>query len=106
MKTEGLRTLYTTSQGEHVLCSPGNRCPGDRKLYISDRTGAVCWPHSLELLGAALRAKAAVEQRRYPFGQGKRYLLRFIEACIMTREPIREIMRRFKIPGGHGKSME
>ncbi|MDY6988385.1 MAG: hypothetical protein SWQ30_10035 [Thermodesulfobacteriota bacterium] len=97
MKTEGLKTIYRTRQGEHVLCSPGNRCPGDRKLYISDRTGALCWPHSLELIAACLRAKAHVEDTRYRHGEGKRYLLRFVTAAIMTRDPIKELCRRFKI---------
>ena len=91
-----LKLLYRTKKGECLYEEPGNRAPGDRRLYIG--FNGTFWAHTLELIGIALREKGKVEQNNYPNGRGKHYLAHFIQRCILSNEPIKDIMRKFKIP--------
>lgn len=91
-----LKEIYKTAKGEILYESPGNNAPKDKRLYIG--FNGTRWAHTLELIGAALRAKAWVEDNNYPNGLGRFWLLAYIAACITTDTPIKELMKRFKIP--------
>lgn len=91
-----LKEIYRTAKGEIIYEEPGNRAKGDRRLYIGFNGNR--WAHTLELIGAALREKAAIEDNNYPNGKGKRMLANYIYQCIMTKTPIKELMIKFQIP--------
>ena len=91
-----LKKEYETKKGEILYSEPGDNGPKDRRLYISYNGSR--WAHTLELIGASLRAKAHIEDWNYPNGRGKHMLLDFIQQCILTKTPIRQLMKKFKIP--------
>lgn len=91
-----MKEIYKTQKGERLYEEPGDRAPGDKRLFIG--FNGTRWAHTLELIGAALRAKAYVEDNNYPQGQGRYYLLGYVVACITSKKPIRELMKLFKIP--------
>ena len=91
------KVIYTTKTGEVLYSEPGNRADGDKRLLIGYKEGKP-WPHTLELIGAALRAKAWVEDNNYPHGLGRWWLLGYIVACMTTSTPIRNLIKKFKIP--------
>ena len=91
-----LKEIYKTAKGETLYEEPGKNAPGDKRLYIG--YNGIRWAHTLELIGAALRAKAWVEDNNYPKGMGRYMLLSYIIGCIMTTTPIKELMKKFKIP--------
>jgi len=91
-----LKEIYRTSKDEILYEEPGNRAPGDKRLYIG--FNGTKWAHTLELVGAALRAKAHVEDNNYPNGLGRYHLLGYVVGCIMTNTKIKELMKKFKIP--------
>jgi len=87
---------YKTSKGEILIGERGDRADGDLRLYIQYNGNK--WAHTLELIGAALRAKANIEDNNYPNGLGRWWLLGYIAACITTTTPIKELMKKFKVP--------
>ncbi|MFH1561939.1 MAG: hypothetical protein ABIF11_00775 [Nitrospirota bacterium] len=91
-----LKLRYKTKKGECLYSEPGDNGPKDLRLYIGydDRKP---WAHTLELIGACLRAKGSIEDWNYPKGEGRKYLLRFIWDCIMSKTPISELLKRYKI---------
>jgi hypothetical protein len=91
-----LKLIYTTKKGEELFSEPGNKDPKDKRLYIGYKGHK--WAHTLELIGAALRAKAYVEDVNYPNGRGKHMLLDFVQQCILTKTPIKELCKKFRIP--------
>ena len=91
-----MKISYKTAKGEILYEEPGDNAPKDKRLYIG--YNGTKWAHTLELIGAALRAKAWVEDNNYPNGLGRYHLLGFIVGCIMTKTPIKELMKKFKIP--------
>ena len=93
-----MKLLYETKKGEKLYSEEGNRAKNDLRLYIGFKDFK--WAHTLELIGAALRAKAHIEDNNYPNGRGKHMLLHFIQECILTKTPIKELLKKFKIPGG------
>jgi len=93
-----LREIYSTAKGEKLYSEPGAKGPNDKRLYIG--FNGTKWAHTLELIGAALRAKAHVEDTAYgkPYQLGKLMLLLFIADCILTKTPIKELLKKYKIP--------
>lgn len=91
-----LKEIYRTSKNEILYESPGKNAKGDKRLYIG--YNGTKWAHTLELIGASLRAKAWVEDNNYPHGLGRFWLLAYIAACITTSTPIKELLKKFKIP--------
>lgn len=94
--SEHLKLRYKTKKGECLYSEPGDRALGDLRLYIG--YNGYKWAHTLELVGAALRAKSHVEDNNYPHGLGRYYLLAYVVACILTDEPILDLMKRFRFP--------
>lgn len=91
-----MKEEYRTKYNEILYSENGNRATGDRRLYIG-KDGHK-WAHSLELIGAALRAKAWVEDNNYPNGLGRFYLHAFISGCILCDKlSIKTLMKKFKI---------
>ena len=91
-----MKEIYKTVKNEILYEEPGDRADGDKRLFIG--YNGIKWPHTLELIGASLRAKAWVEDNNYPPpAQGKKYLLKFITECIMTKIPIKELLKKYKI---------
>jgi len=90
-----MKEIYKTLKGEVLYEEPGDRAEGDKRLYIG--YNGTKWAHTLELIGASLRAKAWVEDNNYPNGLGRYYLLSYIVGCIMTKTPIKELLKKFKI---------
>ena len=91
-----MKKIYKTKKGECLYEEPGNRSDGDKRLYIG--FNGAKWAHSLELIGAALRAKAWVEDNNYKNGMGRYWLFGYIAKCICTDEPIKDLIKKFKIP--------
>lgn len=91
-----MKKIYETKKGEYLYSEPGNRAKGDKRLYIGFKEFK--WAHSLELIGAALRAKAHVEDNNYRNGMGRYWLFGYITKCICTDEPIEALLKKFKIP--------
>ena len=91
-----MKEIYKTEKGEVLYEEPGNRAKGDKRLYIG--YNGTKWPHTLELIGASLRAKAWVEDNNYPPpAQGRKYLFNYIKECIMTITPIKELLKKYKL---------
>lgn len=86
---------YKTLKGEKLYSEEGSKGPGDLRLYI-EYNGAL-WAYTLELIGACLRAKAEVEDRNYPNGRGRLMLRDYIDDCIMTDEPIKSLLEKYRI---------
>jgi len=93
-----LKIEYTTKKGEKLYSEPGNNGPKDKRLYIGYKDSL--WCHTLELIGAALRAKAYIEDWNYlpNGGEGRGMLFKFIKDCIFTKIPIRDLLKKYKIP--------
>ena len=91
-----LKEIYKTKKGETLYEEPGDRAKGDKRLYIGFNGSR--WAHSLELIGAALRAKAHVEDNNYPNGMGRYWLFGYIAKCILTDEHIKDLLKKFRIP--------
>lgn len=96
MDNTKLKIIYTTRKGEKLYSEPGSNGPNDLRLYIGYNGSR--WAHTLELIGAALRAKAHVEDRNYPNGRGRMMLFDFISDCILKDDPIKELIKRYSIP--------
>jgi hypothetical protein len=90
-----MKIIYTTEKGEHVYEEPGNRKPGDKRFYIG--FNGTKWAHTMELIGAALRAKAWVEDNNYPHGKGAVLLFEFMRDCILTITPITQLTKQYKM---------
>ena len=91
-----MKEEYKTKYGEILYSEPGDRAKGDKRLYIGKN--GIRWAHSLELIGAALRAKAHVEENNYSNGLGRFYLHGFISACILCDNmTIKGLLKKFKI---------
>jgi hypothetical protein len=87
-----LKKIYETKKGEVIYSEPGDRSVGDKRLYIG--YNGIKWAHTLELIGAALRAKAYVEDNNYKNGMGRYWLFGYITNCICTDIPIQDLMKK------------
>jgi hypothetical protein len=99
--SERLKLIYKTKKGERVYDAPGNRCEGDRRIFIGSPYDDSVWAHTYELIGFILREKAKIEDHRYhlPHHKGAVMLLEYIARCMFDRhDPIIKICKRYKIP--------
>ena len=87
----------TTPKGEQIFTIPGNRGIDDMRIFT--RFPKQPWATSLCYIGWVLRLKGMVEDRNYPNGQGRGYLMEFICRCISYRKTtIEDLCREYKIP--------
>lgn len=90
---------YPCKDGTVLYTTEGDRTEGDKKIWI--KPTKTPWMPTIECLLAWIRMKGwFVEQNNYPNGQGKKYLHRAIQDALYCKDlTIREICRKFKIPG-------
>lgn len=93
---KGQMSWIATDRTKHSVKPDDVAKPGDKRFYIG--FNGTRWAHTMELIGAALRAKAWVEDNNYPKGKGKTMLLEFITDCILTKTPIKLLLVKYKIP--------
>lgn len=91
-----MKLEYITKKGEKLYSEKGDNGPKDLRLYIGYRDFR--WCHTLELIGAALRAKAHIEDRNYPKGRGRGMLFNFISDCILEDIPIKKLLNKYMVP--------
>ncbi len=86
-----------TPNGERVYTIPGKNGPADMKIFSEFPKQP--WPTSLYYVGTLLRLKGWVEDRNYPEGFGRVFLVGFIIECIAnTSVSISDLCKKYKIP--------
>jgi len=98
--------LYKCKDGTKLFKIPGHK--SEKDFIVLTEFPKNPHAHSIEYIGACLKAKAEIEDINYPKtvdgiktgNQGRDFLFDFMRWCVYRVElPIREICKKFKLPG-------